>query len=63
MNKLARVLAILIGVSAIWLLRPDVARADTPMTITFALVGTVGELFISMFYDDVQKVRMVRDDE
>lgn len=34
MNKLARVLAILIGVSAIWLLRPDVARADTPMTIT-----------------------------
>lgn len=34
MNKLARVLAILIGVSAIWLLRPDVARADTPITIT-----------------------------
>lgn len=34
MNKLARVLAILIGVSAIWLLRPDVARADTPITVT-----------------------------
>lgn len=32
--------------------------------MAFALVGTVGELFISMFYDDVQKVRMVsRDDE
>lgn len=32
--------------------------------MALAIVGTIGEIFVSMFYDDVQKVRMVsRDDD